>query len=76
MHPGRGRKLVSKAVVSNVATVFIDGSQGTITGGLCHEDATTNGKTDSNPKAPCLDCMVDVISNPTPAYTASSRSSH
>ncbi|GFS81145.1 hypothetical protein TNCV_1223951 [Trichonephila clavipes] len=45
-------------------------------GRLCHQDAAADVKTDRNSKTNCLDCMVDVASDPTPAYRASIRSSH
>ncbi|GFW47672.1 hypothetical protein TNCV_2828641 [Trichonephila clavipes] len=43
---------------------------------LCHQDAAADVKTDSNPKAPCLDCMVDVASNHIPACRMSCWSLH
>ncbi|GFT00344.1 hypothetical protein TNCV_2738931 [Trichonephila clavipes] len=40
------------------------------------QNAAANVRTDSNPKAPCMSCMVDVASNPTPGCRASNWSSH
>ncbi|GFU57178.1 hypothetical protein TNCV_2062491 [Trichonephila clavipes] len=34
-----------------------------LNGRLCHQDADADVKTDSNPKTPCLVCMVNAASN-------------